>query len=179
MIIVQLTGLSGAGKTSLAQEVQKELVNRNYSVELIDGDDYRRTLCKDLGFSEQDRKENITRLGFVAEKLAKHNIIVIIAAINPFESSRTELSQKYNNVKTIWIKCSLETLIKRDTKGLYRRALLDAAHKDKLMNLSGVNDVYEEPLHADLTIETDNESIDVSAKRLIGFIVEAIKQKDR
>lgn len=177
MIIVQLTGLSGAGKTSLAREVQKDLLSRSYSVELIDGDEYRKTLCKDLGFSEADRKENIKRLGFVAEKLANHNIIVILAAINPFESSRKELCQKYQNVKTVWIKCSLETLIRRDTKGLYKRALLNTDHKDKLTNLSGVNDVYEEPLTADLIIETDNESLEVSAQRLLRFISEAIKQK--
>ncbi len=174
MVIVQLTGLSGAGKTSLAQAVQRELLSKKYPVEIIDGDDYRQTLCKDLGFSEKDRKENIRRLGFVAEKLAKFKVIVIVAAINPYEISRLELRGRYSNVKTVWIKCSMETLINRDTKGLYKRAMLEHGDKDKLMNLSGINDVYEEPEVIDLVIETDCESLDQSAQKLLQLILDSL-----
>lgn len=102
---------------------------------------------------------------------------MILAAINPYESSRSELRGKYYNVKTVWIKCALETLIKRDTKGLYKKALLDNDDKDKLLNLSGVNDVYEEPLNADLIIETDFESVNRSAYKLLQFILDSIPRQ--
>src|SRR5690606_18490800 len=123
-MIIQLCGLSGSGKTTIAYKVKKLFENDNITTEIIDGDEYRKELCSDLGFSRQDRNQNIKRLAFVANKLAQHHILSIICAINPYEDIRREISLKYKNVKTVYIDCDLRVLISRDTKGLYKRAHL-------------------------------------------------------
>jgi adenylylsulfate kinase len=169
-MLIQFTGLSGAGKSTIAQLVKLQMQEEGHYLEVIDADVYRPVLCPDLGFSKKDRMENIRRLGFVANLLAKNGIITILAAINPYETVRKELISNGIKVKTIWINCDLETLIKRDTKGLYTRALLPDGHSDKIYNLTGVNDIYEPPLMPDLTIDTQLESIETSVKRVIDFI---------
>lgn len=171
MILVQLTGLSGAGKTTIANNVRGELEALGYKVEVIDGDEYRKVLCKDLGFSREDRLENIRRLGFVGQTLAKNSVIVILAAINPYEEARQELRQSSNLVRTVWIDCDLDTLIDRDVKGLYRRALLPENDPDKLSNLTGVNDPFDVPQDADLVIKTNYETVEESSERLLNFIL--------
>ena len=175
MLLIQFTGLSGAGKTTIAKLAKEKLAAKNISIEVIDGDDYRKTICKGLGFSYEDRVENLHRLGFVAKLLLKHNVISIISAINPFESVRKELSNHSPLVKTVWINCNLETLIQRDPKGLYKRALLPNNHSDKLFQFTGISDTFETPINPDLTLNTDNESAEESAERLVDFILELIK----
>src|SRR5439155_23541254 len=115
--------LSGAGKTTLARSVKTSLEKEGLPVEIIDGDNYRKTICKDLGFSREDRMENIRRLGSLADSFVQQQRIAIIAAINPYEEVRRELEQKYG-ARTVWIYCPLKVLIERDTKGLYKRAFL-------------------------------------------------------
>lgn len=171
MIIIQFTGLSGAGKSTIAKGVEKYLKKRKLTVEIIDGDEYRKHLCKDLGFSEADRKENIRRLGAVAVQMANKNKIVLISAINPYEQSRMQLYKEYKNVKTVWVNCNLSELIKRDTKGLYKRALLEDSNPEKIHNLTGINDLYEQPNAPDLTIHTDKETIEESVKKVLNLIV--------
>lgn len=170
MLLIQLTGLSGAGKTSIAFRVQQLLLQKDIAAEIVDGDAYRRSLCKDLGFSAADRRENIRRLGAVADSLVQQNIIAIIAAINPFEDVRQELKTKYK-APIVWVHCSLDILIERDTKGLYRRGFLPAGHPEKITNLTGVNDVYDIPVDADLIISTHTEDPETSAVRLLAFIL--------
>jgi adenylylsulfate kinase len=170
MIFIQFTGLSGAGKSTIAQLVKMQMEKEGHKVEVIDADVCRPVLCPDLGFSKEDRIENIRRLGFVANLLAKNGIITILAAINPYEAVRKELISKDTKVKTIWINCGLETLIKRDTKGLYRKALLPDGHPDKIYNLTGVNDIYEQPSVPDLIINTESENIETSVKKVVDFI---------
>lgn len=169
-MIIQFCGLSGAGKTTLAQLAKKKLKYLNVPVEIIDGDEYRTFICKDLGFSKADRMENIRRLAFVAYTFSSHNITAIISAINPYEEVREELKQKYPEVKTVFIDCNLEELKKRDTKGLYRKAFLPDEDADKIHNLSGVNDPFEIPTRADLVIHTDKENIETSVDKLVSFI---------
>src|SRR3569833_3377365 len=123
MLIIQLTGLSGAGKTTISNYVKNKLAEQGLKVEIIDGDTYRKTLCADLGFSRQDRCENIRRLAKAALSFSDSRDVAIIAAINPFEEIREELRKNYD-IKTIWINCIVDILIERDTKGLYKRALL-------------------------------------------------------
>lgn len=153
---MQFTGLSGAGKTTLANGLKEALARTGLEVVVVDGDEFRKTLCSDLGFSNTDRMENIRRLAAYAASLPVDKIVVL-AAINPYEAIRQELVCHYQ-AKTVWIKCALPELIRRDTKGLYHRAALPEHHPDKLLNLTGVNDVYEEPTHSDLVIETDRLS---------------------
>jgi adenylylsulfate kinase len=174
MILIQLFGLSGAGKTTLAQEVKKELISKNLKVEIIDGDEYRKVICKDLAFTRDDRIENIRRLGFVGNILARNGVIAILSAINPYESAREELKSQYRNVYSIWLKCPLEELIRRDTKGLYRRALLPENDPQKINNLTGVNDTFELPASPDMIINTGEFSIDEARNKLLRFIYEKI-----
>ncbi len=169
MTILQFTGLSGAGKSTLALLVQQQLAAEAVQVEIIDGDTYRQTLCKDLGFSQADRMENIRRLGSVANEQAKKGKIAIIAAINPFEAVRQELKTTYN-AHTVWIQCGLPTLTQRDTKGLYRRAMLPDTHPEKINNLTGVNDVYEVPAAPDLVINTEHSSAAADAAAICQYI---------
>src|ERR1700712_1053356 len=144
-MIVQLCGLSGAGKSTLSELVKTKLEACGIATEIIDGDDYRTMLCRDLGFSKSDRCENIRRLGFVASKLSKHGIVAIISAINPYNEIRAELASSYKDVQTVFVDCPVASLIKRDTKGLYAKAMLPENHPDKISNLTGVNDPFDIP----------------------------------
>lgn len=169
-MIIQFCGLSGAGKTTLALGAKKRLKELNIPVEIIDGDVYRNFICRDLGFSKAHRMENIRRLAFIAHTFSAHDITAVICAINPYQEVRTEITQQYENVKTVFIKCSLDELIKRDTKGLYKKALLPEGHKEKISNLTGVNDPFEEPPQPDLVLNTDAESVEESVEKLVKFI---------
>ena len=175
MLLIQFTGLSGVGKSTLANGVKKSLTEKGYRTEIIDGDFYRKILCPDLGFSKADRNENIRRLGFVGNLLATNGVITILAAINPYENMRKELSSYGHHVKTIWINCDLDTLIKRDSKDLYKRALLMDGHPDKINNLTGINDPYEPPPNANLIITTSVDSEETSIKVLFDYIVQNLR----
>ena len=166
MLFIQMTGLSGAGKSTLANYLHQKCSDMGYTTTILDGDVYRKSLCKDLGFSKKDRIENIQRLSNLGFKLCRPNSVVILAAINPFEEIRSEIQSKGDFVKTIWVQCSLNTLIKRDTKGLYKRALLADTNPDKIYNLTGVNAEYEPPKQADLILNTDKESLEFSQKKV-------------
>jgi adenylylsulfate kinase len=175
MLFIQLTGLSGSGKTTIANGVKIILEDKGFHVEVIDGDVYRKKLCSDLGFSKEDRNENIRRLGFVSNRFAVNGVISILAAINPYEEIRKELSLYGTHVKTVWIHCDLDTLIRRDTKQLYKRAFLSDDHPEKIKNLSGINDPYETPLNPDLVVNTGIESEEESINLLAEFIIKEIK----
>lgn len=174
MILIQLFGLSGAGKTTLAHAVKDELISKNLKVEIIDGDEYRKVICKDLSFTQNDRIENIRRLGFIGNILARNGVIAILSAISPYEVAREELKTQYQNVYSVWLDCPIEELIKRDTKGLYRRALLPDADPDKINNLTGINDIFEIPKDPDLIINTKEVDITEAKNRLVNFIYKKI-----
>lgn len=167
-----MTGLSGSGKTTLAKSVSKRLKSLGYNVEVIDGDEYRINLCKDLGFSKEDRNTNIRRLSFVGRVLARNSVISIMSAINPYKDVREEVSDE--RTRLVYVKCPLSVLTSRDPKGLYKRALLSAEHPDYISNFTGISDPFEEPENADLVIETDKLSIDESTNVLENFILSNI-----
>jgi adenylylsulfate kinase len=169
-MILQFCGLSGAGKSTLARAVETQLHYAGIDVEILDGDEYRSTLCKDLGFSKEERNENIKRMAFVARQLSKHGVVAVICAINPYEEVRKEIKLLYPDVKTVFIDCPVETLTIRDTKGLYKRAMLPQDHPDRIHNLTGVNDPFERPQNPDVYINTGFESIESGVKKITAFI---------
>ena len=171
-MIVQLCGLSGAGKTTLTTYTKAALESYEVKTEIIDGDEYRRTFCRDLGFSREDRYENIRRLALIASKFSAHGIVAIISAVNPYQELRDELKKIYKNIQTVFIECPLEVLIERDTKGLYKRALLPEGHPEKVTNLTGVNDPFDVPDRPDLTINTSVHALEESVRMLSGFILQ-------
>ena len=174
MLLIQLTGLSGSGKTTIAKLAKVSLEQMGYETEILDGDEYRKHLCKGLGFSRADRIENIRRMGIVGALLAKHKIISIIAAINPYEEARRYLKQSGDFVKTVFIDCPVELARQRDTKGLYQRAQLPKDHPEHLSHFTGISDPFEIPEAPDLVIKTDVETPEQSAMRLVDFIMKSI-----
>ncbi len=173
MLLIQFTGLSGSGKTTLAENVRHLLIENNYKVEIIDGDVYRKTICKDLGFSKEDRCENVRRLFNVGRNFVEENTIVLMSVINPYEDIRNEL-RNHEFVRTVFLDCSVDNLIERDPKGLYKKALLPDGNQDKIKNFTGISDVFEIPQKADLILKTDSESVMLSTHKLYEFIVSAI-----
>ena len=173
-MIVQLCGLSGAGKTTLTTCTKETLKSYGVKTEIIDGDEYRKTFCRDLGFSREDRYENIRRLAFIASKFSAHGIVAIISAINPYQELRDELKNSYRSIQTVFIECPLEVLMERDTKGLYKRALLPEGHPEKITNLTGVNDPFDVPVRPDLTINTSIYTPEESVQMLSHFIMQQL-----
>ena len=173
-MILLLCGLSGSGKSTLAAHVKNKLGRADIPVEIIDADEYRQKLFKDLGYTRENRNENIRRLGFIANKFSSQNVIAIVSAINPYNDIREELVDTYPNVKVVHVDCDLNTLIKRDTKGLYKKALLPEGHPDKISNLTGINDPFEIPESPDLYINTSQLNIKESVDEICAFVTQNV-----
>jgi adenylyl-sulfate kinase len=156
------TGLSGAGKSTLANMAAEELRRRGHPVEILDGDEVRTNLSKGLGFSKEDRDTNIRRIGYVCNLLARNGVIAISAAISPYRNVRDEVRQHHARFFEVYVKCPLDTLVERDVKGLYKKAL-----RGEIPNFTGVSDPYEEPLNPELIVETHRESQQESLGRLL------------
>jgi adenylylsulfate kinase len=159
------TGLSGAGKSTLANLVAEELRQRGHRVEVLDGDEVRTNLSKGLGFSKEDRDTNIRRIGYVCNLLARNGVIAISAAISPYRNVRDEVRAQHQRFFEVYVKCPLDTLVERDVKGLYKKAL-----KGEIANFTGVSDPYEEPLEPELMVETHRESREESLQRLLATL---------
>jgi adenylyl-sulfate kinase len=162
------TGLSGAGKSTLANLVAEELRARGHHVEVLDGDEVRTNLSKGLGFSKQDRDTNIRRIGYVCRLLARNGVVAISAAISPYREIRDEVRSQHEYFFEVYVKCPLDTLVERDVKGLYRKAL-----NGEIGNFTGVSDPYEEPFSPELIIESHRETPAQSAQRLLGSLERA------
>jgi adenylylsulfate kinase len=162
-----LTGLSGAGKSTLAAGVHEALRARGRRVEILDGDDVRQNLSKGLGFSREDRDTNIRRIGYVAKLLTRNGVAVITAAISPYRAVRDEVRREIGAFVEVYVKASLEQCIRRDTKGLYRRAMAG-----EIPQFTGVSDPYEEPLDPELVVDTERETVGDSAARVIDRLQE-------
>ena len=161
------TGLSGAGKSTLARLVETELITRGRKVEVLDGDVIRTNLSKGLGFSKEDRDTNIRRIGFVCNLLARNQVVAIAAAISPYREVRDEVRRDIGAFVEVYVKCPIDVLAERDVKGLYKRALAG-----EIKNFTGVDDPYEAPLAAEVIVETDIESAEESAARIIAKLEE-------
>ena len=154
--IVWLTGLSGAGKTTLGRALRDIFLDRGWKSELLDGDAVREAFGSDLGFSRQDRDRNVARLGFVASLLAKHGVTVIVAAVSPFREARAKVRALHGGpFIEVFVDCPLSVLEVRDTKGLYRKA-----REGLIQQMTGVSDPYEPPLSPECHVRTDQMSLD-------------------
>ncbi len=156
------TGLSGAGKTTLARGVEAILRERGMKVEVLDGDIIRQNLSKGLGFSKEDRDTNIKRIGFVCKLLTRNGVVAIASAISPYREIRDYVRQDIGSFVLVYVKCSLEVLIQRDAKGLYQKAL-----SGEIRNFTGISDPYEQPLHPEVTVDTAVESPSQSIAKII------------
>ncbi len=159
------TGLSGAGKTTLAKRVQKIMVQRGMNVELLDGDVIRTNLSKGLGFSKEDRDTNIRRIGFVASLLARNNTVCMAAAISPYKAVRDEVRGLHQHFVEVFCTCSLNALAERDVKGLYKKAMAG-----EIKGFTGVDDPYEAPEHAEITIDSEHETIEQSTDKIVRYL---------
>ena len=178
-MIVMLTGLSGAGKSTLSEHTRILLKQSGLDIEIIDGDEYRKEICKDLGFSKEDRMENIRRLAFIAGKFSTRGIVAIISAINPYKESRDQVINSYPHVSVVHVDCPVDILINRDTKGLYRRSMLNDNDPDKISNLTGINDDYDKPVNPDLYINTNLTSLTECTSELGRFIMDRLQLQDK
>jgi len=179
-----LTGLSGAGKTTLAAHLATELRARDLRMEVLDGDEVRTNLSKGLGFSKEDRDTNIRRIGYVCRLLSRNGVGTISAAISPYSAVRDEVrsvvEQDGAEFIEVFVKCPIAVLAERDVKGLYKKALAG-----ELKGFTGVSDPYEEPLAPDVVVETDRESVEFSSSKILleleqrGLIPEADLSRPR
>ena len=161
-VTLWFTGLSGAGKTTLARIVENELRNRGHKVEVLDGDVVRTNLSKGLGFSKEDRDTNIRRIGFVCNLLTRNDCIAIAAAISPYRDVRDEVRREIGAFVEVFVKCPIDVLAERDVKGLYKKALAG-----EIKNFTGIDDPYEEPYAPEVVVETDRETPEQSAARIL------------
>jgi adenylyl-sulfate kinase len=150
-----LTGLSGAGKTTISRLLEVRLRQFGSRVELLDGDVVRTHLCKGLGFTKEDRDENVRRIGFVCELLSRNGVIAIAAAISPYRTVRDELRSRIPNFVEVYVECPLELLVQRDAKGLYKRALAG-----EILHFTGISDPYEHPFAPEVVVNSSQDTPD-------------------
>jgi len=155
------TGLSGAGKSTIAGIIEKRLREAGAKVEVLDGDVVRENLSKGLGFSKEDRDTNIRRIGFVCELLARNGVIAIVAAISPYRAVRDELRSRIRNFVEIYVECPLEVVAGRDVKGLYKKA-----KAGEIGQFTGISDPYEAPANPEIVLHSDCENPDQSADKV-------------
>jgi len=165
--VIWFTGMSGAGKTTIAHRLEPILKERGCKVEQLDGDVVRTHLSKGLGFSKEDRDENIRRIGFVAHLLQRNGVAVICSAISPYREIRDENRALIGDFIEVFASCPLEVLEERDVKGLYAKA-----RAGEVKNFTGVSDPYEEPLKPEVIVETSQESVEESANKIIAKLEE-------
>jgi adenylylsulfate kinase len=163
--VLWLTGLSGAGKSTVASVLAGDLLQRGHRVEVLDGDEVRTNLCQELGFSREDRDTNIARIGYVAGKLAKHGVAVVVAAISPYRQARDRVRASVTNFVEVHVAAPVETCAARDVKGLYAKAMAGV-----IENFTGVSDPYEAPLRPEVVLHTEHEKVHESAAKVLAWL---------
>lgn len=161
------TGLSGAGKSTVSEQVYARLREAGAKVELLDGDIVRTHLSKGLGFSKEDRDINVRRIGFVCELLSRNGVIAMVAAISPYRAVREEVRAAIPNFVEVYVHCPIEVLAERDVKGLYKKALAG-----EIPNFTGVSDPYEPPAAPEITIDSSKEDISASVQKVWNKLIE-------
>lgn len=167
--LIWFTGLSASGKSTLAVELEKELYNLNYLSYILDGDNIRHGLNKNLGFTEEDRKENIRRVGEVSKLLVDAGVITISAFISPYRNDREMVRAMFKEGEFIevYVKCSVEECERRDPKGLYKKA-----REGVITNFTGISAPYEEPVNPEIIIETENTTLQESVSKIMSYLLD-------
>jgi len=166
-VTIWFTGLSGAGKTTITTAVAHFLREEGYSLEILDGDVVRENLTKGLGFSKADRDENIRRIGFVANLLTRHGVIVLVSAISPYREIREEAREKIGDFVEVFVNAPLSVCEERDVKGLYKRA-----RAGEIKSFTGIDDPYEPPLNPEVECRTDLEELSESVNKILSKLQE-------
>ena len=161
------TGLPCSGKSAVGDKVAEILKEKGHRVERLDGDVVRQDLTRDLGFSKKDRDENIRRVTFVAKLLSRNGVAVLTSFISPYREMRDRARRECANFVEVYAKCPVEVCIQRDVKGMYQKAI-----RGEIKEFTGVSDPYEEPLNAEIVLETDKETIDESVQRVLRRLTE-------
>jgi adenylyl-sulfate kinase len=161
------TGLPCSGKTTIADIVAERIRSKGYKVERLDGDIVRKGLTSDLGFSKEDRDENIKRVTFVAKLLSRNGVAVLATFVSPYKARRQKTREEIKNFIEIYTRTPLETCIKRDVKGMYKKAL-----EGEISNFTGIDDPYEEPENPELILDTDKETVEKSVEKVLTKLIE-------
>ncbi|RCW50912.1 adenylyl-sulfate kinase [Paenibacillus prosopidis] len=167
--VIWFTGLSGSGKTTLSQVAERELFQRGIRSIVIDGDQLRQGLNRDLGYTDHDRKENMRRAAEIAAMFLNAGFVVLVTMISPSVAVRGMIRQRFHSEEysEIYVKCSLETCERRDPKGLYKKA-----RAGEILDFTGIDSIYEPPLQAELTIDTEHNSMEKCALKLVEFVIQ-------
>ncbi len=165
--VVWITGLPASGKTTLARSLLQRLRKLGLRSEMLDGEELRKKLSPDLGFSKEDRRNHASRVTYISSLLARNGIIPIVAIISPYREFRATSRAEVSHFLEVYVKCSLETCKRRDKKSLY-----EMAEKGLLKNVTGFNDPYEEPENADVIIDSESESPELSAEKIIAKLID-------
>ena len=165
-VTVWFTGLSGAGKTTISRKVGEILKSQGYKLEILDGDIVRQNLTKGLGFSKEDRDENIRRIGFVSHILTRNGVIVLVSAISPYREIREEVRQRIGDFLQVYVNAPVEVCEERDVKGLYKKA-----RSGEIKQFTGISDPYEDPQKPDVECRTDLETEEESVAKVLDKLV--------
>ena len=163
---VWFTGLPSSGKSTLAKVLRDEIEKKNRHVEILDGDEVRLRLSKGLGFSKEDRDENIRRISYVAKIITRCGAVALTCAISPYKSVRQEARQEIQDFIEVFVDCELDECVKRDVKGLYKKAL-----SGEIKNFTGISDPYEKPDNPEIIVNTSSETIEQSLKIIVNGLV--------
>ena len=161
------TGLSGAGKTTIAIPLAERLRERGLKVERLDGDIVRKSLTSDLGFTKEDRNTNIERVTFVAKLLTRNGVAVLCSFISPYRARRAKTREEIGEFIEVFVDCPIEVCAERDVKGLYAQA-----YAGEIDNFTGVSDPYEVPENAEIVCRTDQETVEESVEKILNYLEE-------
>ncbi|MCL5408127.1 MAG: adenylyl-sulfate kinase [Candidatus Thermoplasmatota archaeon] len=163
--VLWFTGLPGAGKTTLAERIKTIFTEKGMKVEILDGDEIRKGLSRDLGFSKEDREKHNERVIFVAKLLSRNGVVTLVPLISPYREVRAEARKEISDFVEVYVRCPLDVLIKRDPKGLYKKALAG-----EINNLTGLQDPYEEPISPEMIIDSNTETVEESVSSIMSYL---------
>jgi adenylylsulfate kinase len=173
-VTVWFTGLSGAGKSTITEALAEKLKSEGHNLEILDGDIVRTNLTKGLGFSREDRDENIRRIGFVAHLLTRNGVIVLVSAISPYREMREEVRDRIGDFIEVHVSAPLEVCEGRDVKGLYKRA-----RAGEIKGFTGIDDPYEAPLNPDINCQTHQETLEESVAKVMAALQPYLQTQKR